>query len=231
MDIKEIKFMWSSHLWTIYKGELYHNPSGSNEINTLPYEVNDILKDSNLFESIKKSDLNKVSISTWIDDRTVIHTYKEVSIEYLKEELKNGNKTICFLKETTPQEITSFYKFEVWIETQGVRFIWGHFSQHDDYPDDIVISYLEPEQSHIQYTKITDPFEHRGSSYLVPMNKIDKIIGIKRYKDCNWIGTGYKHEKNFTGETEEFVLDLHNFNENIYQVFKDHYALDISFYE
>ena len=53
----------------------------------------------------------------------------------------------------------------------------------------------------------------RPLSYIIcrKSEDIDKIIGIKRYKDINWLGT--EKENDFTGETEEIVLEMGNFNE------------------
>ena len=48
---------------------------------------------------------------------------------------------------------------------------------------------------------------------------------IKRYKDINWLGT--EKENDFTGETEEIVLEMGNFNEKNYDFFKQHEAFEI----
>jgi hypothetical protein len=38
---------------------------------------------------------------------------------------------------------------------------------------------------------------------------------------------GQEDGERFTGEIEEIVLDLHNFDENIYRIFKQHGMLEI----
>jgi hypothetical protein len=57
------------------------------------------------------------------------------------------------------------------------------------------------------------------------MARIDKIIGIKRYRDTSTFGK--VDGEQFTGKSEEIVLDLHNFDEKIYQIFKEHGMLEI----
>lgn len=64
--------------------------------------------------------------------------------------------------------------------------------------------------------------------YIVPTDKIDKIIGIKRFKDTSTFGK-CDGEK-LTGKEEELILDLHNFNENIYEIFKEHGMVEIEKY-
>lgn len=61
--------------------------------------------------------------------------------------------------------------------------------------------------------------------YIVPTDKLDKIIGIKRYRDTSTFGKA--DGEKFTGEVEEIILDLHNFDENIYEIFKEHGMVEI----
>lgn len=61
--------------------------------------------------------------------------------------------------------------------------------------------------------------------YIVPTDKLDKIIGIKRYRDTSTFGKA--DGEKFTGEVEEIILDIHNFDENIYKIFKEHGMVEI----
>ena len=64
-----------------------------------------------------------------------------------------------------------------------------------------------------------------GFHYIQPTSAIDKIVGVKKYHDINKFGT--ENEGDFTGEEEEYVLDMHNFDENVYNFFREHEALEI----
>lgn len=61
--------------------------------------------------------------------------------------------------------------------------------------------------------------------YIVPTKKLDKIIGIKRFRDTSTFGN--PDGEKFTGEVEEIILDLHHFDENIYEIFRAHGMVEI----
>lgn len=67
--------------------------------------------------------------------------------------------------------------------------------------------------------------EESAYYYIVPTKKIDKIIGIKRFRDTSTFGN--PDGEKFTGEVEETILDLHNFDENIYEIFRAHGMVEI----
>lgn len=71
----------------------------------------------------------------------------------------------------------------------------------------------------------SDKYGRLSKDYIVPLRRIDKIIGIKRYRDIS--SFGQQDGEQFTGEVEEMVLDLHHFDENIYNIFKEHGMLEI----
>ncbi len=65
-----------------------------------------------------------------------------------------------------------------------------------------------------------------GFYYTQPSSAIDKIVCIKKYRDINKFGTA--KEDDYTGEEEEYVLDLHNFDEKLYKMFLEHQILEIT---
>lgn len=53
--------------------------------------------------------------------------------------------------------------------------------------------------------------------YIVPVSKIDKIIGIKKYRDI-----GYRNLPPYAKKEEEIILDLNDFNPNVFMIFSKH---------
>lgn len=146
-------------------------------------------------------------------------SYKEEYIALSKTDL---NHTVDF-----------FYEFSLEIEINGLR---TKFIQSLDDKD---LLYIDKQDNNkkleIALTPIcgeaqipSDVGYDKGGPYyyyIIPINKIDKIIGIKHFRDTSSFGS-YDGEE-FTGEKEEIILDIHNFDEKIYKIFKEHGILEI----
>lgn len=159
------------------------------------------------------------------------------SIEYLTEEAKKRmmeemkifNLYNIFLhKDMTIDDIQLYYDFYLEIEINNIRLECDYSNA---YVDVVYVSVpyknLElkekltnllgapkviPEQEHEQY----GPF---AGYYIVPISKIDKIIGIKKYRDKSKIG---KCNSRVYINEEEIILDLKNFDMDIYKIFEKH---------
>lgn len=163
------------------------------------------------------------------------------SIEYLNEELKkriiqeqkeqyflNYRYDIYLHKDINIEDIQSYYDFYLEIEVNNIRLECDYSNA---YVDVVYVSVpyenLElkekltnllgapkviPEQEHEQY----GPF---AGYYIVPISKIDKIIGIKKYRDKSKIG---KCNSRVYINEEEIILDLKNFDMDIYKIFEKH---------
>lgn len=186
-------------------------------------EIDVLINDKNALDALICSSYNKVE--KLIDYNLLIFKQEAISIAYLKERKNKGDTTVMLHKNIDNKDISAFYKFEVWLEIKGVRVSPGQYIQAVDYPDDVAITFPEKKHWHLGRKQIPAPMEPRWTAHLVPKKDIDKIIGIKRYKDINWLGT--EKENDFTGETEEIVLEMGNFNEKNYDFFKQHEAFEI----
>jgi hypothetical protein len=152
--------------------------------------------------------------------------YIQISKEYLAKSIELGNNTIALLRKVNSDEIESFYFLEIWLQVKGIKLKPGQFGTIlDKYPNDFIVTWLYPKDIHLSREKIIDPQEPRSVAYLVPFSDIDRIIGVKRFRDPKWIGT--ENEKDFTGESEEIILDIRNFDEKTYEFFLQHDAFKI----
>lgn len=152
-------------------------------------------------------------------------------LNWNNESLKKGFITLC--NKDLNNNVDAFYEFSLEVEISGLR---TKFTQSliDNYHIYIEKPYnnkaLEEKMttilgapqvpSDIGYDKY-EPHYY----YIVPTDKLDKIIGIKRYRDTSTFGKA--DGEKFTGEVEEIILDLHNFDENIYKIFKEHGMVEI----
>lgn len=77
---------------------------------------------------------------------------------------------------------------------------------------------ITPKEEHEKFASIP-------SHYIVPVSKIDKIIGIKKYRDKRMIEEF--DSRIYINEGEEIVLDLKNFDMDIYKIFEEHGMLSM----
>lgn len=130
--------------------------------------------------------------------------------------------------------IDIFYEFSLEIEVAGFR---SDFGVSNAYHKTIYLSIPWKDEERIKKMTAafgeprtvpeneTDKFGRFSKDYIVPMERIDKVIGIKRYRDTS--SFGQIGGEQYTGEVEEFVLDLHHFDEKVYKVLKEHYMLEV----
>lgn len=127
------------------------------------------------------------------------------------------------------KNVDFFYEFSLEIDIEGFRTT---FQRSFAFKDMVYIEMPNDENLKFQMTILFgEPQnipelenEKYGSGkryffYIVSKSKIKKIIGIKKFRDKSTIGQ--PDGEQFTGEVEEIVLDLHNFDENIYKIFEE----------
>jgi hypothetical protein len=138
-------------------------------------------------------------------------------------------------KEASEGDIQSFYELELEIEVKGTRV---KCERSDAYEDKVYVRIpRNNEELRLKYHEvfgepqpIPESIDARTATwywncfFIIDKKDIDKIIGIKRYLDISSFG---EVEKKFTGEVEEIVLDMRNFDEKTYQFFKEHGMLEI----
>lgn len=148
----------------------------------------------------------------------------------------NYRYEIYFYKDITLEEIQSFYDFCLEVESYGMRM---KFEPSQAYINAIYLKVPWKKEEIKLQQKMTALFgepkvipenEHEKyggvpNYYIVPISKIDKIIGIKKYRNKTFLEDSF--DEHYTGEIEEIILDLHNFDENIYEIFKEHEMVEI----
>lgn len=140
---------------------------------------------------------------------------------------------IVLSKRNLNNNVDSFYEFSLEVEIQGIRtnfnisntydaiylsVPWNDSELQQKMTDMLGEPEIAPENAH-------DKFGRYSKNYIVPTRKIDKIIGVQRYRDTS--SFCQENGEQFTGKTEEFVLDLHHFDENIYTLLREHGLLEI----
>lgn len=217
-----IEFKWNKSDFVLYDG-LLKNYNGSRTLITSE-NIDLLLNNKKTFEETLNSEYN-LCVHYGSGDLKL----HKIDRDYLLERKKFNDKDILLYKEFNPQKVTDFYSIELWIEINGIRLLYYHQTPGEynevrfDYYNNS-LGYNHP--SYFEKFGNRVPCAHdRGLEFVQPVEKIDKIIGIKRYRDTNWIGTD--REQDFTGETEEIVLDMRNFDENTYEFFRQHEAFEI----
>lgn len=147
----------------------------------------------------------------------------------------NWNKEYITLSNThlSQDNIDSFYEFSILVEIEGIRI-----GDVDNFGDKICFSFPNDNQEvknkmielfgepQVHPQNMDDKYGQFAKNYFfIDRTRMDKIIGIKKYRDTSTIGQ--PDGEQFTGKQEEIILDLHNFDENIYKVFKEHQMIDL----
>ncbi len=218
------EFFQTQSDFVVFKNQLYSYNGRGRIYSKNAIMLEDFINDPLLFKRIITSDFNQFSV---LSNYSFPDKSRENLIMYYSNRKEKFNDNVIFIyRQLSPNDIEFFYRLEVIVEIKGIRINPGRYSIiPQDYPDDIVILYLKPEERHIAKQEIIDPWDHRSSAYLVSISDIDKIIGVKRYRNIGHFNVIYEQE--FTGETEEIVLDMHNFDEKVYDFFRQHDAFEI----
>jgi hypothetical protein len=192
------------------------------------YEIEALLNNPDMLAEVQKSEFNLVD-NTYYDKATDSYpdNIEVVSQAYLEKRHRLNDSEETFMRYVQSSEIASFYLLEVDLVVKGIRIPYNHYLYYKyDRPDMLYVSSY-PSYKSLAVEEVPAPLDHLSKAYLVPLKDIDQIIGVKYYRDPNFIG---KDDCNkFTGEKEEVVLDLNNFDMEVYQFFKDHDAVEIEF--
>lgn len=235
---KTVNFYGNNKNFIIYKEKKYYYESYSGRIQW-DFDIKKLLSDENYYnEIVNILEFNEFEIIydyEFRGKRLFLPVSKEL-IEYhtIKEEFKN-NEEIELTNIHLNDNVDSFYQFSTEVEIDNFRTF---FQRSFAFKDMIYIETPENENLKSQMNQIFGESqnipelenEKYGSGkqyfyYIVPKSRIDKIIGFKKYRDTSTFGK--QDGEQFTGETEEVILDLHNFDENIYKIFKEHGMLEI----
>ncbi len=233
--------------WYFEVSKLLSDESYYNEIvNLLEFNKFQEIFEHKLFSSLK---LNRFEINYFYNYRgkqsfiTVSKELIEYYIKYYtdKDEFEN-NKEIILSNTHLNENVNSFYEFDLQVEIEGIKDARlgriGDFGTEICTPasDYMCSDLLHNEQLKERMTTLfgeakvhpqneSDKYGRFAKEYFIPKSRIDKIIGIKKYRDTSTFGQ--PDGEQFTGEIEEIILDLHNFDENIYKIFKEHGMLQI----
>lgn len=158
----------------------------------------------------------------------------EIFIEFYQQNWRGSEEDLIYLYNMDlDNNIDSFYQMSLEIEVGDfrTRFFCGYLEKDKVYID-------RPFKDEILEEKLLTLFgEPQAPSdlgeckyspiycYIVPISRIDKIIGLKHFCDKTTISR--EDGGQFTGETEELILDLHHFDENIYTLLREHGLLEI----
>lgn len=241
---KNKRYDYTSYLgridWLFEATKLLTDENYYNEIvNILEFNKLEKIYEPELFSSLE---LNRFEINDFYNYRgkqSFIPVSKEVIeyyIDYYTTIDEDINDKVRLSNTHLNENVDSFYEFDLQIEIDKIR-INGIY----DF-DNQTIEFRTEENEAVKEIMIDlfgEPVVHpanEGDKYLrlvknyffSPKSRIDKIIGVKKYRDTSTIG--HPDGEQFTGETEEIILDLHNFDENIYKIFRDHGMLEIEGY-
>lgn len=158
---------------------------------------------------------------------SIVSSIEIVNESYLKSMCDLNNRSAFLFRFVQPSEISSFYLLEVDIVVKGIRIPYNHYVQYKYEEPDAIYVRSRPTYKPLAVAEVPDPLDHLSKAYLVPLKDIDQIVGVKHYRDPNFIGKD--DYSKFTGEKKEVVLDLNSFDTEVYQFFKDHDAVEIQF--
>lgn len=203
------------------------------------FNLNKLLLDNQYFQETYNQGYKWYRKKFWTKDYKVRYFYVPVTKSFLEYYSLNWNtddykKSIVLSNRDLSNNVESFYGFSLEIEVAGFR---SDFGVSNAYHNIIYLSVPWKDEERIKRMTAalgeprtvpeseTDKFGRFSKDYIVPMERIDKVIGIKRYRDTSSFGLIDGEE--YTGEVEEFVLDLHHFDEKVYNVLKEHHMLEV----
>lgn len=191
-------------------------------------KIEALLSNPDMLVKIQKSEFNLVNNYHYdkIADR-YLRNMEMVSQAYLEKRHRLKDREETFMRYVQSSEITSFYLLEVDLVVKGIRIPFNHYLHYKYERPDMLFVSSYPSYKPLAVSEVPAPLDHLSKAYLVPVKDIDQIIGVKYYRDSNFIGKD--DYSKFTGEKEEVVLDLNNFDMEVYQFFKDHDAVEIQF--
>jgi len=220
-----------SHFVIVENEIIDYAPTGRGEL--LDYfDVEKLLSDSNFYNSVVSAGYNEIHI--WLDDfsrSTSKPISKHLIQDYLDNEIAKEKKRsdytrypkIGLIKKLKSSDISEFYQLYIYIYIKGIRI--NEIARSGEYPGSVMLC-VGPDENYDSLLGKKELSRYLDSFYYVqPTSAIDKIVGVKKYHDISKFGA--IGENYFTGKEEEFVLDMHNFDENIYNFFRKHNALEI----
>lgn len=235
---KILKINASIYQYLIVSGKLYGYKLHSGRIVDL-FNIEKLLLNSNYYNSTLENGFKYYEKDFWNknDERKTFYIplskeFIEYYILHWKENFDNEGYIPLYNISLNPNAIL-LYEFSIIVEINGLRSkftesLINNYHIYIEKPynnkalEEKMTTILGAPQvpSDIGYDKY-EPHYY----YIVPTDKLDKIIGIKRYRDTSTFGKA--DGEKFTGEVEEIILDLHNFDENIYKIFKEHGMVEI----
>lgn len=236
MIIKRINDDWEDFVLKNNKLEYY--APGSGEIYKA-FPINKLISDKQYLQEICNQGYKWYRKEFRTKDYNLHYFYIPITrnfVEYYSLNWNTGDyKGIIVLSDRDlNNNVEAFYGFSLEVEVAGFR---SRFDVSNAYHNTIYLSVPWKDEERVKkMTAVlgeprtvpeseTDKFGRFSKDYIVPMERIDKVIGIKRYRDTSSFGQIGGEE--YTGEVEEFVLDLHHFDEKVYKVLKEHHMLEV----
>ncbi|CAI9429328.1 Uncharacterised protein [Candidatus Ornithobacterium hominis] len=235
---KTVNFYGNNKDFVIYKGRKYYYENYSGSISWY-FDILKLLSDKNYYnETIISLEFNRFEIIydyQYKRKKLFLPVSKELIEYYSTTKEFENSKTIRLTNIHINNNVNSFYEFSIEVIIDNFR---TGFQRSFAFEDKIYIETPENEFLKSQMTQLFGEPENipelDGEKYdsgkkfffnIVSKSRIDKIIGVKKYRDTSTIGQ--PDGEKFTGIEEELVLDLNNFDENIYKIFEDHGMLEI----
>lgn len=155
---------------------------------------------------------------------------KKYHLNYLKNRITDVKSfdDIYIYREINSKDIREFYEFSSQVEINNIRPDYWIFDSRID------CIYIGGEPKGIQNYELYQKTwgvakqysgapDDRGRYYKFPVSEIDKIIGLKK----DFVVDSFdKDEYEYNGETKEYILDLHQFDENIYETLKSYHVVE-----
>lgn len=222
----------------IKDNKLEHYSSGSGEISKA-FNIKKLINDNQYFEEVYNQGYKwhrKDFLTKYYNSHYFYIPVTRNFVEYYSLNWDTGfyKGSIVLSNRDLNDKVELFYEFSLEVEVAGFR---SDFGVSNAYHNTIYLSVPWKDEERVKRMTAalgeprtvpeneTDKFGRFSKDYIVPMERIDKVIGIKRYRDTS--SFGQIGGEQYTGEVEEFVLDLHHFDEKIYNVLKEHYMLEV----
>jgi len=140
---------------------------------------------------------------------------------------KNSFDYIPIYREFEKEEVKEYYRFDLKLEVRGLictNFILDTRIRMFYYLGESGIDASVYDSVFGKRKRYIGSPEPLAEYYAFYTKDVDKVIGTKSYYTIDSI---FEETFELGGKTEEFVLDMHSFDNDIYQLFKKHHLLEI----
>lgn len=238
---KILKFRNTKANYVVYNEKIYYYNLHSGRIGN-SFALEKLLLDSNYYIEVLKEGFKYYEKAFWNKKNERKTFYIPLSKEFITFYKSNWEEeypiegTIPLYNIDLMNNIESLYEFSLEVEIDNLR---TKFTRSVAYENMIYIKTPNDKELEKLMTKFWNnpcpipELEHeRGGNlmlhYIVPTSKIEKIIGVKRFRDITTIGN--VDGELLTGDSEDLTLDLHDFDNKICKILQQHVMFTISGY-